>query len=306
MGMLHSGHMSLIRLAAEQTDSIVISIYANPTQLATAEERASYPATLEADVAALERLDDELRRDGAARIKAVFAPTDEEMYPYLDSTDVASGLGAFVTISPLAGRLEGADQPAHFNGVATVCLKLFNAVKPHKAYFGEKDFQQTVVIRRLVQDFLVDTDVVVGETVREDDGLALSSRNAYLGSRRRKVATVLWRALCAAAKIYQDGETRRGEILACSLTEAKREQSLQEQMNGCDRARFEILYLELSDLDSMEDVERVNPRKGALLSGAIRMLPLEAATGAENSGLRNGADWIRLIDSIVLRPTRGL
>lgn len=304
MGILHSGHMSLIRLAAEQTDSIVVSIYANPTQLATAEARASYPSTLEADVATLEHIDDELRQKGQGRMKGVFASTDEEMYPYLDSTDVASGRGAFVTISPLAERLEGADQPAHFNGVATVCLKLFNAVKPHKAYFGEKDFQQTIVVRRLVQDFLVDVEVVVGQTVREEDGLALSSRNVYLGSRRRKVSTVLWRALCAAVNTYQNGELKRREILACALTVAGKEQTMQEQMSECDRAMFEILYFGLSDLDSAEELEELDPMKGALLSGAIRMLPLEAATRAEDSGWRNGTDWIRLIDSIVLKPTQ--
>lgn len=302
MGMLHLGHTSLVRLAAEQTQSIIVSIYINPTQFATAEARSSYAATLEADVAALEHLDDELRQKGLGRIEGVFAPTDEEMYPYLESTDIPNGLGAFVTISPLTGRLEGADQPAHFNGVATVCLKLFNAVKPHKAYFGEKDFQQTLVVRRLVRDFLLDVEVVVGKTMRDEDGLALSSRNMYLGSRRRKVATVLSRALCAAATRYQDGETTRKEILACALTLARKEQSLQEQMDECDRVRFEIVYLELSDLDSVEEVEEVDPMKGALLSGAVRMLPLEAATEKEDVGWRNGTDCIRLIDSIVLNP----
>lgn len=143
------------------------------------------------DVVALEQVDDELRRKGQGRIKAVFAPTDKEIYPFLDSADVGNGLGGYVTISPLAGRLEGADQPTHFIGVATVCLKLLNAVKPHKAYFGEKDFQQTIIVKRLVEDFLVDVEVLVGETVREEDGLAVSSRNVFLGSRRRKVATVL-------------------------------------------------------------------------------------------------------------------
>ena len=302
MGMLHSGHMSLIRLAAEQTESIVVSIYANPTQLATVEARASYPAILEADVAVLARLDHELRQKGRGRLKGVFAPTDQEMYPYLDSADVASGLRAFVTMPSLAGRLEGADRPFYFNAVATVCLKLFNVIKPHKAYFGEKDFQQTIVVRRLVQDLLIDVEVVVGETIREEDGLALSSRNVYLGSRRRKVAIILWRALHAAAKTYQDGETAREEILACALTVARKEKSLQEQMNKCDRARFEIFYVGLSDLDSVEEVEKVDLKKGALLSGAIRMLPLEAALGAEDTGWRNGKDSIRLIDSIVLEP----
>lgn len=303
MGMLHAGHISLIRLAAEQTDAIVVSIYANPTQFATAKERASYPSTLDADVAVLARLDDELRQKRQGRIGGVFAPTDEEMYPYLESTDIANGLGAFVTISPLARRLEGADQPSHFNGVATVCMKLFNAVKPHKAFFGEKDFQQTVVIRRLVRDFLIDVEVVVGETVREEDGLALSSRNVFLGSRRRKIATVLWTALRAAAKVYYGGETGREKILAGCLTEARMEQNMQEQMNECERAGFEILYFNLSDLDSVEDVEDVDPGKGALLSGAIRMLPLEGATQAENIGWRSGTDCVRLIDSIVLKPT---
>ena len=303
MGMLHSGHMSLVRLAASQTHSIIVSIYVNPTQLATAEERDAYPTVLGADIAALERVDDELRQKGQGRIKGVFAPTDAEMYPHLNATDVANGLGSYVTISPLAGRLEGADQPAHFLGVATVCLKLFNAVKPDKAYFGEKDFQQTVVVRRLVEDFLVDVEVLVGGTVREEDGLAVSSRNVFLGSRRRKVATVLWRALSAAAKAYHDGELRREDILARCVSEARTEQITQEQMEECDRARFEIVYFGLSDPESLEDIEDVNPRKGALLSGAIRMLPLEATPRVENPGLCNGTDRIRLIDNILLKPT---
>lgn len=301
MGMLHRGHLSLVCLAAEQTQSVIVSIYANPTQLAKA-ERNSYPSKLELDVAALERLNEALHQKGQGQIRGVFAPTDEEMYPYLSSTDIAAGQGSYVSISPLAGRLEGADQPAHFIGVATVCLKLFNAVKPHKAYFGEKDFQQTVIIKRLIDDFLVDLKLVVSETVREEDGLALSSRNVYLGSRRRKIAPVLWKTLSAAANVYYGGELRRGVILASCNQEARKEQDTQDQTKAGERARFEVLYFGLSNLKTIEDLEEVDPKEGALLSGAIQILPLETADQTEDLGWRGGTDSIRLIDSIVLKP----
>lgn len=300
MGMLHRGHLSLVYLAAEQTQSIIVSIYTNPTQLAKAEQD-SYPSTLDVDVAALEHLNETLREKGRGQIRGVFAPTDEEMYPYLSSTDFAAGQGSYVSISPLAGRLEGADRPAHFIGVATVCLKLFNAVKPHKAYFGEKDFQQTVIIKRLIDDFLVDMELVVSETVREADGLALSSRNVYLGSRRRKIATVLWKALSAAAKVYYGGELRRSVILASCNQEARQEQDKQDQNKVGERARFEVVYFGLSNPKTIEDVEEVDPEEGALLSGAIQILPLETADQTEDLGWRGGRDSIRLIDSIVLK-----
>ncbi|KAL8738213.1 MAG: hypothetical protein Q9181_000984, partial [Wetmoreana brouardii] len=310
MGMLHAGHMSLIRLAASQSRSVIVSIYANPTQFASAEECTTYPSTLKADVALLEKLDEVLRREGSlGRIEAVFAPTDREIYPFIsDSTDFSttSGRGSYITISPvLSQRLEGADQPHHFIGVATVCMKLFNVVRPHKAVFGEKDFQQTLVVKRLVDDLFLDIEIVVGETVREEDGLAVSSRNVYLGNgRTRKVATVLWRALCAGARaFYGEGEVVREKILERCREEALNEQMVQERMDLSQRAMFKVLYFEMSDLGSLEDVEEVDTSKGALLSGAIRMLPLETVAENEGAGLRNGTDTIRLIDSIVLKPS---
>ncbi|KAL8701191.1 MAG: hypothetical protein Q9201_005040 [Fulgogasparrea decipioides] len=310
MGMLHTGHMSLIRIAAAQTRSVIVSIYANPTQLASTEERGTYPSTLSTDVEALAKLDEELRQGGSlGRIKAVFAPTDGEIYPFTsDFThfSTTSSHGSYVTISPIISqRLEGADQPHHFIGVVTVCMKLFNVVRPHKAVFGEKDFQQTLIVKRLVEDFFLDMEIIVGETVREEDGLAVSSRNVYLGSgRRRKVATVLWRALCAGARaFYSEGEVVREKILERCREEALNEQMVQERMDVSQRAMFKVLYFEISDLGSLEEVEEVDTSKGALLSGAIRMLPLETVAEDEGAGLRNGTDRIRLIDSIVLKPS---
>lgn len=307
MRMLHAGHISLIRLAAVQTKSIIVSIYVNPTQLA-AGERDTYPSRLAADVEALEHLNQELQlEDGySGRIRAAFAPTDEDMYPGMSpsSTNFSAGLGSYVTISPLASRLEGADQPYHFVGVATVCLKLFNVVKPHGAYFGEKDFQQTVVIKKLVRDLLLDIEIVVGKTVREADGLALSSRNSYLGTRRRKVASVLWKALCAGALAFREtGEIQSEAILELCRLEVKKEQMIQERLKPCERAGFEVLYFGLSDLESLADAEEIDKGKGGLLSGAIRMLPLEVVPPGESTGLDGDQGHIRLIDSIVLQPT---
>ena len=301
MGMLHHGHMSLIHLAASQSCSVVVSVYVNPTQLSPA-DRATYPSTLEADVEALEQLNEELRREGLdGRIEGVFAPGDGEMYP--NPMDLAKGRGTHVNVAPLAdGRLEGKGQPLHFIGVATVCMKLFNVVRPHKTYFGEKDYHQTVIIKRMVDDFLLDLDVVVGGTVREDDGLAVSSRNTYLGSRRRKVAIVLWRSLRTAAECYWEGEGSRQKILDCCSQEAEHEQARQKQLEKRGGVGFQVLYFALSDLATLEDVEEVDRSQGALLSGAIRMLPLTEMSSSEDIGCGYGKASIRLIDSIILLP----
>ena len=299
MGMLHSGHMSLIRLAAAQTDAIIVSVYVNPTQLATAEARAAYPSVLEEDMAVLEKADKELHQLQKGRIKGVFAPTDKEMYPNMDFPDFRTGFGSHITISPLAQRLEGADQPFHFIGVATVCLKLFNIIRPYKAYFGEKDFQQTIIIKKMVEDFFVDVTIVVGETVRERDGLAVSSRNVHLGHERRRMAKVLWEALSASTKAYYAGELKGGELLTRCNNATSRVESLLKLAKLLRPVRFDILYYAISDLDTLEDVEKINPKKGALISGAIQMLPFEAESPV------GSPRPIRLIDSIVLKPTAG-
>ena len=301
MGMLHRGHMALARIAAQRAPSVIVSVYVNPTQLSPGESR-TYPSTLDQDVMMIQRLNEKMRRTDPAhgRIEAVFAPTDGEMYA--QSTDLEGGWCSHVVISPsLTERLEGKGRPGHFIGVATVCLKLFNLVMPQVAVFGEKDYQQVLVVRRLVDDFLMNIEVIMAETVREADGLALSSRNVYLGSRRREAAVVLWRALRAGAATYRSGRRERTEILGACAEEVSKEQERLSLIEDSNRIKFEVLYFELSDCQTLEDLGVVGDTEKALLSGAINMLPLEETLSVEDAESRDQKRSIKLIDSVVLR-----
>ncbi|KAF4920003.1 Pantothenate synthetase [Colletotrichum viniferum] len=304
MGALHDGHLSLIRAAARENHHVVVSIYVNPAQFGVAEDLASYPQTWARDTAVLRDLDRELAGDGAnlGRVSAVFAPTTADMYPAGFPGQEPSSKGSFVTITPVGEVLEGASRPTFFRGVATVCMKLFNIVQPERVYFGQKDVQQTVVIRRMVEDFMLPTEVVVGETMREPDGLALSSRNVYLGARRRAVATVLSRALRAAEEAYtRGGALERDAILAAANQVAAGVLSEQAKLAPAERVMFEVDYISLADPDSMQEINTVVPTKGAILSGAVKMLPVEEPQPGEDLG-HSGGPSVRLIDNIILKP----
>ncbi|OCK78944.1 Nucleotidylyl transferase [Lepidopterella palustris CBS 459.81] len=303
MGALHAGHLSLARLAALENTDVFVSIYINPTQFGLHEDLSSYPKTWDADLAALDALDKELATiPGAGRISAIFAPTTDIMYPTLPPDSAVDGKGSFVTITPLATLLEGASRPVFFRGVATVCMKLFNICTPERVYFGQKDVQQTVVIRRLVKDFHVDTDVRVGPTQREESGLAMSSRNVYLGARRRAVAVVLSQALRRAEEQYVAGKRKRGDILAPATWHLGRVAAEQEGLAKARRACFDVDYIALSDPETMEEVQEVDPERGAILSGAIKMKELEEPGEGEECGVGGGRIAVRLIDNIILQP----
>jgi pantoate--beta-alanine ligase len=305
MGALHEGHLSLIRLAAAENSSVVVSIYVNPTQFGVHEDLDSYPKTWTQDVEMLRDLDRELAADGRnlGKIAAVFAPTTEEMYPSGRPSQEVDGKGSFVTITPVGEVLEGASRPTFFRGVATICMKLFNIVTPEKVYFGQKDIQQTVVIKKMVKDFCMDTQVIVGSTQREADGLALSSRNVYLGARRRAVATVLSKALRVAEAAYLQGRRSREELLGPANELAKLLLMEQFQLKPEERVKFEIDYISLADPDTMQEVEDVDETQGAILSGAVRMLPVESPQPGEDLGLAGGP-FVRLIDNIILKPVQ--
>ncbi len=189
MGALHAGHLSLLTAAREQGDVVVLSIFVNPLQFGADEDLAAYPRSEEADL--------EMARD--AGVDVSFVPSVDEMYP--------AGRSTTVSVRGPARLLEGAARPGHFDGVATVVAKLFNQVRPQRAYFGQKDAQQVAVIKALVRDLSVPVEVVVCPTVRESDGLALSSRNAYLEPSERTAATVLWRALQAGERAVEEQAT---------------------------------------------------------------------------------------------------
>jgi pantoate--beta-alanine ligase len=193
MGYLHEGHVSLMRAARSATDVVVTSIFVNPLQFAAHEDLDDYPRDLDRDCALAE----------GAGVDLVFVPSVDEMYP----TPVPGGLLATtVSVAGVSEGMEGASRPTHFAGVATVVAKLFSIVGPCRAYFGEKDFQQLAVVRRMVADLSMPVEVVGCETVREDDGLAMSSRNAYLSPDERAAATVVHRALRAGAAVVLAGE----------------------------------------------------------------------------------------------------
>lgn len=290
-------------MAAKENSSVVVSIYVNPTQFGVHEDLNSYPKTWEKDVEMLRNLDRDLAADGGnlGSIAAVFAPTTNEMYPGGPPSQEVNGKGSFVTITPVGEVLEGASRPTFFRGVATVCMKLFNIVTPEKVYFGQKDVQQTIVIKKMVKDFCMDTEVVVGETKREPDGLALSSRNVYLGARRRHIATVLSKVVRTAEIGYLRGKRTRDELLGPANQLAKLLLMEQQQLKPEERVQFEMDYVSLADPDTMQEVEEVDETKGAILSGAVKMLPVESPQPGEDLGLADGP-LVRLIDNIILKP----
>lgn len=196
MGYLHEGHASLIRIAAERSDVVVVTVFVNPTQFAPNEDFESYPRDFERD--------SKIADDNGAEI--IFNPEADQMYP--------EGYSTYVRVKGVSEVLEGFSRPTHFEGVATVVAKLFNAVKPHVAVFGQKDYQQSLVIRRLTEDLNFGIEIVVAPIVREADGLAMSSRNKYLSPAQRKEAAIVNKALRAAEKLALAGETDRKALNA--------------------------------------------------------------------------------------------
>jgi pantoate--beta-alanine ligase len=302
MGALHKGHISLARMAAQENTDVFISIYVNPTQFGVTEDLSTYPRTWDADIQALSKLDAELQEKGQGRITAIFAPTTKVMYPTLPPSSELNGAGSFVTITPLGSILEGSSRPVFFRGVATVCMKLFNAVQPDRVYFGQKDFQQTAIIRRLIKDFHLPIEFRMGATVRESDGLAMSSRNVYLGLRRRKVALALSRALSAAARSYDQGATKKADIQGVALRYLKEEEAAQTKLPKSARALFKVDYVSLADPNTLDEIDIVDNQNGAVISSAIIMQPLEEKQEGEQFGLGEDSGAVRLIDNVVLKP----
>lgn len=236
MGYLHEGHLSLIRQARQECDSVVVSIFVNPTQFGPQEDLAKYPRDLERDSRLIEPYTDLL-----------WNPTPEIMYP--------SGFQTWVDVENMTQPLEGAMRPGHFRGVTTVVAKLFNAIQPHKAYFGQKDAQQAAVIRQMVRDLNFPLEIVVCPIVREADGLAMSSRNVYLDPEQRKAATVLYRALGAAKKAYENGERDADQL----------RQVMRDILASEPLAKTQ--YVSCADYETLEELETVD--KKALLSMAV-------------------------------------
>jgi pantoate--beta-alanine ligase len=196
MGALHAGHRSLVRAARKQSDAVAVSIFVNPTQFGPDEDFRRYPRDLEGDCALLEQ----------AGADVVFAPSAEEMYP--------RGAVTWVTVEGLSERLCGKSRPGHFRGVATVVAKLFHIVEPDLAFFGQKDAAQVAIIRRMVRDLNIPVTIAVCPIVRESDGLALSSRNAYLSPEERKMALVLYASLQQAQKLFASGQRDSAKLAA--------------------------------------------------------------------------------------------
>ena len=236
MGYLHEGHLSLIRRAREECDHVAVSIFVNPTQFGPQEDLAKYPRDLERDSRLIEPYTDLL-----------WTPTPEIMYP--------PGYQTWVEVERMTQPLEGAVRPGHFRGVTTVVAKLFNAVQPHRAYFGQKDAQQAAVIRQMVRDLNFPLEVVISPLVRESDGLAMSSRNVYLDPEQRKAATVLYRALSTAKEAYENGE-RDADQLRRAMKDVLASEPLAQ-----------VQYVSCADYDTLEELETVTRK--TLLSMAV-------------------------------------
>src|SRR5215472_12151174 len=255
MGALHEGHLSLVREARRMCDVVVVSVFVNPTQFGPHEDFAHYPRDLTKDTAVLTDYN----------VDYIFAPPVEEIYP--------KGFSTYVAVEGLSDQMEGASRPGHFRGVATVVTILFNIIHPDFAFFGQKDAQQTIIIKRLVRDLAFDTEIVVLPTVREGSGLALSSRNSYLNDGERETATVIHRSLAKAREAYQAGERTAGKLARVVRTTIEAEPN----------ARVD--YVRVADAETLEQLDKLDEQ------------PILVAVAAY-------IGKTRLIDNIVLNSGR--
>lgn len=245
MGYLHDGHISLVRKAKDLCDSVVVSIFVNPTQFGPGEDFQRYPRDEEGDRTKLEKEGTDF----------LFIPEPGEMYPLGYQTDVR--------VTELSKGLCGDSRPVHFKGVATVVAKLFNIVIPHVAVFGEKDYQQLLVIKRMVEDLNFDVEIIPGVTVREEDGIAMSSRNSYLSPEERRRATVLYRSLKKGKELFESGE-RRVSVLSNAVKETI------ESVDGVS-----LQYVEIRDAETLERIENVSRPAViavAAMVGSVRLI----------------------------------
>ncbi len=239
MGYLHEGHLSLVRQARAENLSVVVSIFVNPAQFSHQEDLGSYPRDPQRDLALLEKEGTDI----------VFMPSVAEMYP--------SQFDSWVDVGKVTERLEGASRPGHFRGVTTVVAKLFNIVQPTRAYFGQKDAQQAIVIKKMVADLDMNLEVITLPTVREPDGLAMSSRNTYLNPEERQAALVLYQALTLAQQLYANGE-RDAEKLRQEMLALIQKQPLAK-----------VDYVSIADNETLDELDTVSPP--ALVSLAVRI-----------------------------------
>ncbi|MGD9118141.1 MAG: pantoate--beta-alanine ligase [Dehalococcoidia bacterium] len=237
MGYLHEGHLELVRRARAENPSVAVSIFVNPTQFGPKEDFARYPRDPERDLALLEK-------EGT---DVVFMPAAEEMYP--------PAFNSWVEVGKITEKLEGAARPGHFRGVATVVAKLFNIVRPDKAYFGQKDAQQLLVIKKMAKDLDMGVEVIAVPTVREPDGLAMSSRNTYLNAEERKQAVVLHQSLKLAQKLYADGE-KDAKAIVKQMTALIGRQPLAN-----------IEYISIADTETLDELDKIE--SAALVSMAV-------------------------------------
>lgn len=239
MGYLHNGHLALVKQARAENSAVVVSIFVNPTQFGPTEDFKTYPRDTERDLAMLQK----------EKTDIVFMPSPEEMYP--------ERFSSWIDVEKITDRLEGSYRPGHFRGVATVVAKLFNIVEPTRAYFGQKDAQQVLVIQKMVKDLNMNLAIVVSPTVREGDGLAMSSRNIYLNPQERQAATVLFKALTLAQSLWKKGE-RDAETVRRQMTSLISEEPLAK-----------IEYVSIADAQTLEELPEID--RLALVSLAVKI-----------------------------------
>lgn len=235
MGYFHEGHLSLVRQARKENPSVVVSIFVNPTQFGPSEDFRDYPQDLRRDLELLQNVD------------IAFVPSEGKMYP--------SGFSSWIDVEKITQRLEGASRPGHFRGVTTICAKLFNIIQPSRAYFGQKDAQQAVVIKKMVSDLNMNLEIIVAPTVRENDGLAMSSRNIYLNAEERQAAIILFKALSLARHLWQSGEKDANKIRH-QMTSLIQKEPL---------ARID--YVSIADANTLEELDVID--RPALASLAV-------------------------------------